>query len=186
MSDEWRTEIGRISEDVLALTKFHVSFWTEAEFNNFIDNMKHHIETYLHIWFMGYFDNSFVKKIEKYYTGPHVERIDMRVLSLPFKKDTLGKKNKTVLEKLSRIGVEVKLREHLHGRMMLLLPEMGVRSEVVIGSFDFTKESFSGEKTNVGIHTTHPDIVASAKALFDQIWKSDDTVTLIDYIDTNW
>jgi hypothetical protein len=70
--------------------------------------------------------------------------------------------------------------------MMLLLPEMGVRSEVVIGSFDFTKESFSGEKTNVGIHTTHPDIVASAKALFDQIWKSDDTVTLIDYIDTNW
>jgi len=181
MSSEWSDAINKIDKDVLNLSRFHVRFWTEKDFIPFITSLGRHFDTYRYLWFLGYFDNSFAKKVEEHYWESRRELIDVRALSLPFRKDSRGQINKRTLEKLQRLHVEVKINDHLHGRMMLLLPDMGTISEVVLGSFDFNKDSLSGDKTNTGIHTNHPDIIKSAKTLYEEIWDSDDSRSLEDY-----
>jgi hypothetical protein len=186
MPSYWENATKKISLEVGDLDYFRPDFWTEEEFIGFIDRMGSHFATYSNLWFLGYFDNSFAKKIEEHFNEARAKAMDVRVLSLPFGKDGRGKANKRTLEKLQRLKVEVRVNNYLHGRMALFFePEpAGGRHrwcEIVLGSFDFNKDSLSGDKTNAGIHSMNPDLVEAGQKLFEKVWVSKDTLTIEEY-----
>lgn len=189
MPNYWENATQKIKNGICNLDFFRPDFWTEKEFIEFIDRMSSHFSSYTNLWFLGYFDNSFAKKIEEHFNEARTKIMDVRVLSLPFGKDGRGKTNKRTVEKLQRLKVNVRVNDYLHGRMALFFepaPEGGRHRwcEIVLGSFDFNKDSLSGDKTNAGIHSRNPDLVEAGQKLFEKVWASKDTLTVEEYTES--
>jgi hypothetical protein len=49
---------------------------------------------------------------------------------------------------------------------------------LLVGSFDFNTECIGKERYDVGIKTVHPDLIRSARKLFDEIWNEPESVSL--------
>ncbi len=100
------------------------------------------------------------------------------------------KKNLEVLKKLAdigikkthkgEVGVEIKINNRLHARFLVAYnPEAPkLRGLLLIGSFDFNVEGTSLERHDAGILTEHPDLVKSARNLFDDIWNDSSPIPL--------
>jgi hypothetical protein len=56
-----------------------------------------------------------------------------------------------------------------------------LHAEIVLGSFDFNRDSLSGVKRNSGIHTGNPDLCKSAISFFEDMWDSEDSLTIKEY-----
>lgn len=82
------------------------------------------------------------------------------------------RENLTTLRKLQNEGIEIRVSEKLHARLFLGYTDQekvgwGV---LLLGSFDFNRDSLGGQNRNAGIITSHPDLIRSAKEYFEKIW----------------
>lgn len=89
------------------------------------------------------------------------------------------RKDLQVLKKLNEAGAEVRVNDRSHARFLVsYIPdylsgnEPIWRGTLLIGSFDFNKESMGKERHDAGIKTSHPDMIQAAVELFEEIWEA--------------
>ena len=168
----------KIAELQLDWTLFKVEFIDRDGFNRFANEFYSNIYQYSEIWITGYFSETLRNDLEK------IIRVDKRKIRLicpefPLKSPR-DKKNLEALKKLAKAGAEIKVNNRLHARFLVAhCPEAPqVMGLLIIGSFDFNTECIGRERYDAGIKTKNPDLVESARKLFEQIWKEPESLQL--------
>ncbi len=148
------------------LLGFNVDFYDQVKFKHFVDNyMVELFSCYDEICISGHFSEGFAELI-----CPKLEGVRK---NLTLRLITKGHGVKTVnsLRKIQDAGAEVRWNDKTHFRMFVGTSTIG--GVLLLGSFDFNKEGMSRERRDVGIYTTHPDLVQSAYEYFMNVWNEE-------------
>jgi RNA binding exosome subunit len=166
----------RIEELKTEFAQFEVQFLDRDGFKKFADNLLQEISGYNKIYITGYFSEEIREPLEFFARGHR-----LKLLSQEFKLDQKrDQENLEVMQKLFEAGAEIKVNYRMHARFLVahspeFSPGYGL---LVVGSFDFNKDSMSKERYDAGIRTKNPDLVAPAVRLFEQIWNEPKSVPL--------
>ena len=76
-------------------------------------------------------------------------------------------------------GAKIKVNQRVHGRMFLCRYQEH-KGVLILGSFDFNKEGMGEERRDVGIKTSHPDLIKSAYKYFNGLWDDEYNCSLLD------
>jgi hypothetical protein len=72
-------------------------------------------------------------------------------------------------------GIEIRVNDRIHTRLFIGYSDRDLNTDsngvLLLGTFDFNKEGLSEDKINAGILTRHPDLVKSARELFERVWE---------------
>jgi len=174
--EEFRKKIVGLQTD---LSHFKVEFFDRDSFKAFADNLFYDLRSYPDICITGYFSETVRETLEKLARPKDNHRLRLICQELR-ENDTRDKKNLQVLRKLVEQGVEIKTNNRLHARILVatfpLISQM--QGLLVVGSFDFNTECIGRERYDAGVKTSHPDLVNSAKELFEKIWNDPDSLPL--------
>ena len=159
---------------------FKAEFLDRDSFRKFADNLFDNVGVWNEVCITGYFSETIREALEEIVRIP---RHRLRLICQEFDiKNLRDRKNLEVLKKLCKQGAEIKVNNRLHARFLVAyfseLPE--IRGLLVIGSFDFNTECIGKERFDAGIKTTHPDLVKSAKKLFEEIWEEPESTPLLE------
>ena len=168
--DEIQKQLGELKSN---LSQFKIEFLDREGFEEFADSLFDEVGGYSEIWITGYFSEAIRNTLERLACG-HKLKLLSQEFDLNNKRE---KRNLEVMRKLCNAGVEVKINNRLHARFLLAhspaFPAIGL---LVIGSFDFNMEGMSKERYDAGIKTNNPDLVISARELFNQIWNEPESL----------
>ena len=159
---------------------FKAEFLDRDSFKKFADNLYDNVEAWNEVCITGYFSETIREALEKIVKIPsHRLRLICQEFDI---KNSRDRKNLEVLKKLCKQGAEIKVNNRLHARFLVAyFPEPPeIRGLLVIGSFDFNTECIGRERFDAGIKTTHPDLVRSAKKLFEEIWEEPESTPLLE------
>jgi len=162
-------EIDEINQILLGLTKFTARWITFEGFKKHFDRMENHFSTYEEIWITGHFSNNFARKIEG--LCEKLPNCDLRILSIDPKGNQI---NLDALNKMKEDGARVKIHRKLHARMFIGYNEKRDIMELMIGSYDYNREGYSGENINVCISSRNPELIHEARKFFMKHWRSRD------------
>ena len=157
------------------VNNFQVEFLERNGFKKFADNLRSNVNQWHNIRITGYFSETIRQSLESIMKMKgFTVRLICPYLNI---KQVRDKKNFQALEKLASEGVEIKFNDRLHARFLVsyisrLLNKIEPtwRGSLLIGSFDFNTEWIGKERYDAGVSTRHPDLVNSARRLFDKIW----------------
>ena len=107
----------------------------------------------------GYFDQYLLKDFQAMSPKPEI-----KFISPELKKTTQDKINLDALERLSKMGAEVRFHPMLHARMVLS------PTEIIVGSADVKSDCLGGRRYDAGIWSNNPILVRSGKVFFDKVW----------------
>lgn len=171
---EWeklREKIVGLQADI---APFKVEFLDRDAFKKFCDCLYSNLTDLKEICMAGYFSETVRAELEKLI---HNDYYHVRLISPEFPINTpRDKKNLEALKKLSEAGAEVKFNNRLHAR--LLVAYTHIRGVLILGSFDFNADCIGQERYDVGVKTTHPDLVKSAIDFFELVWNDSGTITI--------
>jgi hypothetical protein len=107
----------------------------------------------------GYFDQYLLKDFQAISARPLIRFISPELTAS--KQDQI---NLDALDRLSKMGAEVRFHPMLHARMALSA------TEIIVGSEDLKSDCLGGRRYDAGIWTNNPLIIRSGKAFFDKVW----------------
>jgi hypothetical protein len=165
--EKFRRKIVDLESD---LGLFRVEFLDRDGFTRFADNLLSEVSGYNEFCITGYFSETIRKAFEEI---TKLQNHKLRLICQEFNvSNNREKKNLEVLKKLSKAGVEIKVNNRLHARFFVAYNSVQekIRGFLIIGSFDFNTECIGKERYDAGIKTANPDLVNSAKTLFEEIW----------------
>lgn len=170
--EKFRQKIVSLQSD---LSEFRIDFLDRYAFKDFVDRLRNEMDIMTELCITGYFSETIRSKLEKI-TGFCKVKLICPELSQS-KRDL---RNLEALQKLSRVGAEIKFHHRMHARFLVAHnPEAPQFSGLlVIGSFDFNTDGLSLERYDAGIKTRNPDLVKSALKLFEKIWNDSSSVPL--------
>jgi hypothetical protein len=176
--EEFKSKIGMLQSD---WSRFTIDFIDKEKFKDFADDLYHNLVNgaYNEVRITGYFSETIREALEHFsQMKDHKVRLISQELDPKKPRD---KKNLDVLRKLCKTGVEVKVNNRIHARL-LVAHISGYPHEtlglLIIGSFDFNTECIGKERLDAGIKTKHPDLVKSAIEFFDGIWNTSESIPL--------
>lgn len=165
--------------------KFKVDFLDRDGFRHYANNLRGNFQDYEQICITGYFSETIRKQLEsiKKVSPNTVIRLISPELSLKSQRD---RKNIQVLKRLSESGINVKLNNRLHARLLIAFSKMHAQELkysglMILGSFDFNTDCIGRERYDAGIMTRHPDLLEAAIQLFEGIWSEQESKPIEDY-----
>jgi hypothetical protein len=175
--EEFRRKIVNLQGD---WSRFAVDFINKENFKDFADHLYDNLVNgaYNEVRITGYFSETIREALERF-----SQMKDHKVMLISQELDPKKpreQKNLDVLRKLCKTGVEVKVNNRIHARL-LVAQATGFRETLgllIIGSFDFNTECIGKERLDAGIRTIHPDLVKSAIEFFDDIWNTAESIPL--------
>lgn len=162
-------EMSEIHNILARLDRFRARWITFEGFKRHFDKMENHFMTYEQIWITGHFSNNFARGIEglcNKFPG-----CDFRILSIDPKGNRI---NIDALIKMEEDGAKVKIHKKLHARMFIGYHKKRDMMELMIGSYDYNREGYSGENINVCVSSRDPELIQKARKFFIRLWKSRD------------
>ena len=175
--EKFRQKIVGLQSD---LSLFKADFFDRDGFKQFADNLPSEVGGWTEICVTGYFSETIRDALEK------IIRMQGRKLKLISQEIDMNnkrdRKNLEVLRKLCSLGAEIKINSRLHARFLVAYhPEQSEsRGLLIIGSFDFNTECVGKERYDAGIRTGHPELVSSARRLFEEMWNDHESISLND------
>jgi len=160
------------------LTRFSAHFMSFGAFQKHIDNMEHHFSAYKEMWLMGHFTHSFHRKIKGLCTK--YKNCDFRILAIDpgYLSGMRWKVNWDTLDKIEKEGGKVKIHKNLHARLFIGCNDETDTMCLIIGSYDYNENSYSGGQVNSAIRSTSPQLVHDAKTFFLEQWASADSLNI--------
>jgi len=176
---EFRDKILSLQSDAKL---FKVDFLDRDRFKNIADNLFFRLKDFEEIRITGYFSETIRDTLQKV---AKISNHKVQLISPEFPtRSVRDKRNLQALEKLAKVGVEIKFNNRLHARFLVshipALVEQG--GLLIVGTFDFNTECIGLERYDAGIITKHPDLVKSAIELFEQIWNEPESILLEELI----
>jgi len=174
------SEFGEFRSDIANLVQqldiFQVEFMNKYDFKKFADNLNGNLNVWNEICITGYFAETIREQLVRLAWHKKVKLICPK-FEAETKRD---KQNLEVLRKLSKAGVEIKVNDRMHARLLVAHnPESyQLRGLLIIGSFDFNADCLALQRYDAGIKTGHPDLIESALKLFEEIWNDSSSQTL--------
>lgn len=107
----------------------------------------------------GYFDQYLLKVFQTLTPKPAIKFISPELTS-----SKSDKVNLDALERLGKIGAEVRVHPMLHARMALS------PTEIIAGSADIKSDCLGGRRYDAGIWSNNPILVRSGKDFFNKVW----------------
>jgi len=165
--EKFRQKIVGLQSD---LQLFETQFLDVDGFKEFADNLRRYLLEYNEICITGYFSETVREDLES------IVRIQRKVRIIcpefPKKMSKRDEKNLLALYDLAEAGAEIKVNNRLHARFLVAYhPDKEIRwGLLIIGSFDFNADCLAKERYDAGIKTKNPDLINSARDLFNQIW----------------
>ena len=174
----WDKQILAITNATKTLEFFKTTLVETEKIIDVINNFPCDLENVESISLMGHFDNAFARVVET--NLPKYPNFQLRIISLPFPKDSRGEQNRRALEKIEKAGGQVRVNDDLHVRIYLAYHSVAI-SQLMVGSFDFNRDGLSKAKTNIALLTHNQDLAEEALAFFDRIWESNSSKALKDF-----
>lgn len=106
-----------------------------------------------------YFDQYLLKDFKVMSPKPSIKFISPELTNS--KQDKI---NLDALNRLSKMGAEVRFHPLLHARMVLS------PTEIIVGSADIKSDCLGGRRYDAGIWSNNPVLVRSGKAFIDKVW----------------
>jgi hypothetical protein len=158
-------------------SRFKTELIDRESFKRFADNLQDEVGGWTEICITGYFSETTREQLERIINCGRKLRLISPELNVSNSRD---KKNLGVLKKLCSKGAQVKVNSRLHARFLVAFhpDQKDVSGILLVGSFDFNTECIGKERYDVGIKTVHPDLIRSARKLFDEIWNEPESVSL--------
>jgi hypothetical protein len=173
-------EYGKFRDKIIGLQsdwgEFQVEFLDETSFKSLTDRLLDVVGGYTTIYITGYFSKAIEDQLTRLLAAHKI-----RLISPELTNDRKDQRNLEVMRKLVGKGAEIKINNRMHARFLVAhTPDFHKRGIVILGSFDFNTECMGGERYDIGIKTTNPDLVESTIALFEKIWKEPESVNLLE------
>ncbi|MGA3291206.1 MAG: phospholipase D-like domain-containing protein [Candidatus Bathyarchaeia archaeon] len=165
------------------LGKFNVVFMDDQRFSNFINHLKGNKTEYDYQYsvrqcnffdIIGYFSEGIGKVLLQHLEG--YKDCKIRLITPELKTDQRQDRlNLNALRKMQEKGIEIRVNDRIHTRLFIGYSDRDLNTDsngvLLLGTFDFNKEGLSEDKINAGILTRHPDLVKSARELFERVWE---------------
>jgi hypothetical protein len=161
--------------------KFPIEFLNRDGFKKYEDNLYYNIYEREETAITGYFSETVRGHLEKYAKlKKHRIRLIVPELSLRYKRD---QKNLQVLRNMAEGGVEIKVNNRIHARLLInwypgSITRKNPHGILILGSFDFNTDCIGLERYDAGIKTEHPDLLLSAIEFFEQLWEQPESKPL--------
>ena len=107
----------------------------------------------------GYFDQYLLKDFQAMSSKPSI-----KFISPELTKSKQDKINLDALERLSKMGADVRFHSMSHARMVLS------PTEIIVGSADIKSDCLGGRRYDVGVWSNNPILVQSGKVFVDKVW----------------
>ena len=175
--EEFKNKILMLQSD---WNRFTIDFINSKDFKEFADDLIDKLRggAYNEVRITGYFSETVRESLEQFaQMAGHKVQLITQELDLNKPKE---KKNLDVLRSLCKKGVEIKVNNRIHARL-LVARQTGFPQTLgllIIGSFDFNTEGMGKERLDAGIRTKHPDLVNAAIEFFDIIWNASESIPL--------
>lgn len=175
MDSEYETFRKKIISLQSDLSEFKIDFLDRYAFKDFVERLRFEMNIMTDLCITGYFSETIRSKLEKI-SG----LCKVKLICPELTKSKRDIRNLEALQKLSRVGVEIKFHHRMHARFLVAhnpnAPQFS--GLLVIGSFDFNTDGLSLERYDAGIKTRNPDLVKPALKLFETIWNDSSSVPL--------
>ena len=165
------------------LQKFNIVFMDDQRFSSFINHLKG-IKSEFDYKFsvrqckffdvIGYFSEGMGRVLLEHLEG--YKDCKIRLITPELKPEQRQDRlNLNALRKMEANGIEIRINERIHCRLFIGYSDRDLNNDsngvLLLGTFDFNKEGLSEDKINAGILTRHPDLVKSARDLFERVWE---------------
>jgi hypothetical protein len=122
-------------------------------------------------YIMGYFDHVLLDKLVRI---AKQTKIISPCKELPNQKSTRKmEKNEDALERIAKMGAEVRVHPMLHARMFCN-PQ---RRFLIIGSGDIQTHCFGGTRFDAGIYSNNLDLIKQAMDFYNRVWQESEPLT---------
>ncbi len=122
-------------------------------------------------YIMGYFDHVLLDKLARI---ANVTKIISPSREMQNQKPTRKmEKNEDALERIAKMGADVRLHPMLHARMFCV-PQ---RNFLIIGSGDIQTYCFGGTRFDAGIYSNNPELIKQAMNFYNRVWAESETLS---------
>jgi hypothetical protein len=182
-SKYWKEFRSKLEASNNELGKFNVVFMDDQRFSSFINHLKgiksefdyqYSVRQCNFFDIIGYFSEGMGKVLLQHLEG--YKDCSIRLITPELKPEQRQDRlNLNALRKMEANGIEIRVNERIHTRLFLGYSDRDLNKDsngvLLLGTFDFNKEGLSEDKINAGILTRHPDLVKSARELFERVWE---------------